>query len=130
MLSTCFGAKMQTLYFGRNSWLVEQKGIFIKILPDLFFYSFLYFFNRTFHFFLRPLNILSTSFRAKMETLHSGRNSWPIGIRAIFVIILHEFFFSFQIIFHFFVGPLNMPSTRIGAKTTTLYSSQNSWPIK
>ena len=57
----------------------------------IFFFIFLFF--RIFHLFLRRLNILSTRFRAKMETLHSGLNSWPVGIRGIFVQILHEFFF-------------------------------------
>ena len=48
-------------------------------------YLFIFHFYRIFQLFLRPLNILSTSFRAKMETLHSGRNSWPIGTRGIFL---------------------------------------------
>ena len=46
-----------------------------------------------FHLFLRPLNILSTSFRAKTETLHSGRNSWPVRTRSIFVQNLPQLFF-------------------------------------
>ena len=102
MLSTSFSAKMKTLYSGQNSWPVEHKGIFVQILPDLFFYSSLYFFDITFHFFLRPLNILSTSFRAKMVTLHSGQNSWPVGTRGIFIQILHYFYFFFRKNFPFF----------------------------
>ena len=51
MLFSCFGAKMPTLYSGQNSWPVGQKGIFMQILTDLFFYSFLFFVNRIFHFF-------------------------------------------------------------------------------
>ena len=101
MLSTCFCAKMPTLYPAQNSWLVEQRGIFIQILPVLFF-LFIFLLYRIFHLSLKPLNILSTTFRAKMETLHSGRNSWLVGTRGIFVQILHEFFFSFERIFYFF----------------------------
>ena len=60
-----------------------------------------FFFNRIFHLFLRPLNILSTSFRAKMAKLHSCRISLPVGTLGIFVQNLLEVFF-FEIIFHFF----------------------------
>ena len=87
------------------------------------------FFNRIFHLFLRHLNILSTSFRAKMATLHYGLNSWPVGTRGIFVQNLQEFFFSFKWIFHFLLGPLNMLSTGFVVKKTTLYSSQYTWPV-
>ena len=129
MLSTSFGAKMMTLHSGQNTWPIGQKGIFVQMLPDLFFYSFLFFVYRIFHSFLRPLNILSTSFREKMETLYSGRNSWPPRTRCIFVQISHELFFPFERIFQFFLGPLNMLSTSFGAKTMTLFSSQNTWPV-
>ena len=85
-----------------------------------------FFFYIIFHLFLRPLNILCTSFRPKMVTLHSGQNSWPVGIRGIFEKYFTRIFcFSFLRIFHFFLGPLNMLSASFGAKTTTLYSSQN-----
>ena len=65
------------------------------------FYTVFFFFNRIFHLFLRPLNMLSTSFRAKMAKLHSGRISLPVGTLGIFVQNLPEFFFL-EIIFHFF----------------------------
>ena len=193
MLSTCFGAKIPTLYYCWNSWPVGQKGIFVQVyLIFIFFFSIefytcfcglwiyylpvfmqkwrhcilveildqseigafsykiytnyfffpknfpffslttkyaicmfwcknanivlrpkfltswtkghirtiftrvifsIFFFYRIFHLFLRPLNILSTRFRAKMETLHSGWNSLPIGTMGIFVQILINFFF-------------------------------------
>ena len=108
----------------------SDKGAFsYKFYPSYFFiYFYLYI---IFHLFLRPLNTLSTSFRAKMETLLSGRNSRPFWTRGIFVQILHKFFFlSFEGILHFFVGPQNMPSTSFGTKMMALYSSQNSWPVE
>ena len=43
--------------------------------------------------FLAPLNILSTSFHAKMATLHFGQNSWLVRPGCIFVQILNNFFF-------------------------------------
>ena len=92
-LSACFGAKMPTLYSGLNSWLVWQNGIFLQILPDLFFYSFLFFFYKIFPLFLRPLNTLSNSFHAKIVTLHSGWNSWPVRTRAIWYKFFTNFFF-------------------------------------
>ena len=64
-----------------------------------------------------------------METLHSGRNCWPVETGGIFVQIFHDFFFSFERIVHFFLAPLKMLSTSFGAKTSTLYSCQNSWPV-
>ena len=38
-------------------------------------------------------------------------------------------FLSFGRIFHPFQGPLNILSACFGAKTTTLYSCQNNWPV-
>ena len=92
MLSACFGAKMPTLYSGKNSGPVVQKGIFV--LPDLFLYFFFHY--RIFHLFMRPLNIISTSFHLKMVTLYSCRNSWPVRTRGIFLQIFHNFFFFFR----------------------------------
>ena len=92
-------------------------------------FLFIFLSYRIFHLFLWPLNILSTSFRAKMATWHSDRNFWPVETTGIFVQILHEFFFTFERIFHFFFGPQNMLSASFGAKMSTLYSSQNTWPI-
>ena len=65
-------------------------------------FLFIFLSYRIFHLFLWPLNILSTSFRAKMATWHSDRNFWPVETTGIFVQILHEFFFTFERIFHFF----------------------------
>ena len=107
----------------------RTKGHFRSNFTRFVFLLFFIFFYRIFHLFLRPLNILSTSFRAKMVTLHSGRNSWPVGIRGILIQIFHEFFFSFEIIFHFSLGPLNIQSTSFAAKTTKLHSSQNTCPV-
>ena len=99
MLSISFGAKTTTLYSSQNTWPVGQKGIFIQILTDFFIYLI---FNIVLQLFLRPLNILSKSFRANMATLHSGRNSWSVGTRGIFVQNLQQFFFYCRRIFHFF----------------------------
>ena len=127
MLFASFSAKTTTMYSSQNTWPVGQKGILVQILPELFFY--LIFIYRILHLFLKPLNILSTSFCAKMATLHFGRNSWPVGTRSIFVQNLYQLFFSFQIIFHFFLWPPNMLSACFGAKRPTLYSGPNSWPV-
>ena len=129
MISACSGAKMPILYSGQNSWPVGQKGIFVQILTDLFFYSFSFFFYRIFHVFLSPLNILFTSFHAKIVTLHFDQNFWLVITRGIFVQILFEFFFSFERIFHFFLGPINMLWTSFGTKMMILYSSQNTCPV-
>ena len=104
-----------------------KRAFSFKFYPINFFI--LFFFYIIFHLFLIPLNILSTNFNAKMATLHYGRNCWPVGTRGIFTQILHEFLFHYKRIFYFFLGPLNMLSASFGAKTTTLYSSQNTWPI-
>ena len=126
MLSTIgFYAKKATLHSSQNIWPIGQKGIFVKFYPIYLFI--LCFFYRIFHLFLSPLNKLSISFHAKMVTLHSGRNSWPVGTRNIFVQILHDFFF--HRIFHFFLGPVNMLSASFGEKMMTLYSSQNTWLV-
>ena len=94
-------------------------------------YLFIYFcFYRIFHLFLRPQNIISTSFHEKMVTLHSGRNSWPIGTRVIFVQIFHEFFFLFKEFSIFFLDQKNMLSISFGAKMTILYSIRNSWLVE
>ena len=93
-------------------------------------FSRIFFFYRIFNLFLRPPSILFTSFRAKMVTLHSGWNSWPVGTRGIFVQILHEFFFSSARNFHFFLGPLNMLSTCFGAKMTIFVSNQNTLLVR
>ena len=82
MLSTSFAAKTLTLYSSQNTWPIRQKAFSYKFYPSFFIYLF---FNRIFHLYLRPLNILCTSFRAKMATLHLGRNSWPVGSRSTFV---------------------------------------------
>ena len=114
----------------RSKFLTSRtKGHFRSNFTQFVFLLFFIFFYRIFHLFLRPLNILSTSFRAKMVTFHSGRNSWPVGIRGILVQFFHEFFFSFEIIFHFSLGPLNIQSTSFAAKTTKLHSSQNTCPV-
>jgi len=42
---------------------------------------------------------------------------------------LFFFFLFLQKIFHLFLGPLYMLSTCFHAKTSKLYSDQNSWPI-
>ena len=72
------------------------NGHFRTNFYRFFFYSFLFFFYRIFHLFLRPLNILSSSFRAKMVILHFGWNSLLVGTRGILVQIFHQFFFFFR----------------------------------
>ena len=36
IVPTCFQAKMATLHYGWNSWLVGTSGIFVQILPEFF----------------------------------------------------------------------------------------------
>ena len=101
MLSVSFGAKTPTLYSGQNSLPIGQKGIFQQTLPFFFSFFLFFFFYRIFHVYLRSLNILPTCFQAKMATLHTGQNSWPVGTSGIFVQNLRDFFF-FQNNFPFY----------------------------
>ena len=72
---------------------LDKRAFSLKFYPIYFVILFYFFLYRNFHLFLRPLNILSTSFEEKMVTLHSGQNSRQIGTRGIFVQNLPNFFF-------------------------------------
>ena len=72
--------------------LSEKRAFSYKHCLFFLFYFF-NFFYRIFHVYLRSLNILPTSFQAKMKTLHSFRNSWPVGTRGMFVQNLTKIFF-------------------------------------
>ena len=88
-----FRCKNADIVFRPKFLTNRTKGHFLSI--------FALFFNRIFHVFLRSLNILPTCFQAKMATLHSGRNSLPVGTSGIFVQNLQDFFF-FQKNFPFY----------------------------
>ena len=80
----------------------DKRAFYNKFCPYFFLNDFILFYCYTiFHMFLSPLNILSTCFRWKMATLHSGWNSWPVGTSGIFVQNLQDFFF-FQNNFPFY----------------------------
>ena len=81
--------------------LSEKRAFSYKHCLFFLFYFF-NFFYRIFHVYLRSLNILPTSFQAKMKTLHSFRNSWPVGTRGMFVQNLTKIFFFFLNNFPFF----------------------------
>ena len=85
----------------KKGHFLTKFALFLLFFIILFFFFF--FFYRIFHVFLRSLNILPTCFQVKMATLHSGWNSWLVGIRGIFVQNWIEFFFSFYRIFPFFL---------------------------
>jgi len=52
-------------------------------------------FCRILHLFVGPLNVLSTSFRAKTTILYSGQNSWPIWPKGVCEQNWYNFFFLF-----------------------------------
>ena len=68
-----------------------------------------FFLERILPSLLGPENILSECFGAKMPTLYSGQNFWPVEQKGIFLETLPVFFFFFDL--------------------ATLHSSQNSWPV-
>ena len=74
--------------------------------------------------------MLSTSFHAKMPKLYFGQISWLVGPKDVFEQGLIIFFFFLAKDFSIsFLELLNMLSINFRAKTSTLYSGQNSWPI-
>ena len=73
--------------------------------------------------------MLSTSFHAKMPKLYFGQISWLVGPKGVFEQGLINFFFLAKDFSISFLELLNKISISFRAKTSTLYSGQNSWPI-
>ena len=70
----------------------RTKRHFHTNIARVFIYFIYIYIYRIFNLFLRPPNLPPISFQAKMATLHSGQNSWPVGTRSVFVQNLPEFF--------------------------------------
>ena len=96
-----FSCKNGDIAFRSKFLTSRTEGHFRKNFT-LVIFLFIFIFYWSFHLLQRPLNTLSRSFQAKMETLHSGWNFWAVETGGIFVQILHKFFFSFERIVHIF----------------------------
>jgi len=70
--STNFHAEMVTLHFGRISYLVGPRGIFVQILTEVFSF---FFWIEFCIYFVCPLYMPYTNFRAKTPLLYSDQNS-------------------------------------------------------
>ena len=124
MLSASFSEKMPTLYSDQNSWPIEQRGIFVEILPKFFFFLLLEFYTCFWDIWIYFPQVFFQKWRHC--TLVEILNLPELGI------FLYKFYPNFFFVwknFFFFFGQQNMLSTSYGAKTTTLYSCQNTWPV-
>ena len=126
LLSTTFHAHVPTFDSSQKILPVGLRGIFVQN-------SSIFFFSKEFSICLLDHYICYIKvFMQKhrywnlvkiLDQSDKGARSYKIGTN-------YCFFVSFQRIFHFFLGPLNVQSTSFHAHTPTLDSGQNSWPIK
>ena len=97
MLSKSFRAKTVTLHSDQNSWPLGPRGISVQNLHEFFF--FFSFISKEFSICFLDLYICYLQvFAQKCRHCIPVKNSWPVGLRGIFVQNLLEFFFFFPFI--------------------------------
>ena len=146
MLYAGFGASTMKLHFGQNSWPVGTSGSFNKNFSEFFFWKefcLLFLDHKIFY-----LHVLVQKCRRCIPAKISDQSDkWAFSLKlclfffffltwqhcilvkildqselAAFLYKIYKTSSSFERVFHFILGPLNMLSVCFGAKTPTLYS--------